>query len=122
MVGTYEINGIKIIDNETHLNVLTPFGFSYKYSTIKGLYHFTFPGLLLGKYRTLFYDDIGNDDILYCRVFSTVSIEEEEETNDDDLRNELINNIINDVIKEDNEELTKLDKELKSLLLSNALV
>ena len=121
MVGTYEINGIKIIDNETYLNVLSPFGYSYKYSTIKGLYHFTFPGLLLGKYRTLFYDDIGNDDILYCLVFSTVSIEEEE-TNENDLCEELINNIINDVIKEDNEELTKLDKELKSLLLSNALV
>ena len=121
MVATYEINGIKIIDNETHLNVLTPFGFSYKYSTIKGLYHFTFPGLLLGKYRTLFYDDIGNDDILFCLVFSTVSIEEEEETNENDLCEELINNIINDVIKEDNEELTKLDKELKCLLSSNAL-
>ena len=121
MIGTYEINGIKVIDNETHLTVLSPFGYTYKYSTIKGLYHFTFPGLLLGKYRTLFYNEIGNDDILYCLVFSTVSLDEEEETNEDDLTEELINDIINDVIKEDKEELTKLDNELKCLT-SNAFI
>ena len=120
MVATYEINGIKVIDNEPELIVLTPFGYTYKYSTIKGLYHFTFPGLLLGKYRTLFYDTIGNDDILICLVFSTVPYEEEEE-NPDDMTEELINNIINDVIKEDEEELLKLDKELKHLS-SNVLV
>ena len=69
MVVRYVVNGIKIVDNETELIVLSPF---------KGLYHFTFPGLLLGKYRTLFYDIIGNNDILYCLVFSTVPYEEEE--------------------------------------------
>ena len=79
MVKTYEINGIKIIDDEPNITVLSPFGYSYKYSTIKGLYHFTFPGLLLGKYKTLFYDVIGNDDILMCFVFSTVSFDEEED-------------------------------------------
>ena len=121
MVGTYEINGIKIIDNETHLTVLSPYGYTYKYSTIKGLYHFTFPGLLLDKYRTLFYDVIGNDDILYCLVFSTVSLDEEEEENADDLTEELINELINDVIKDDEEELNKLDNELKHLS-SNVLV
>ena len=117
MVGTYEINGIKVIDNETQLTVLSPFGYTYKYSTIKGLYHFTFPGLLLGKYRTLFYDVIGDDDILMCLVFSTVSIdeEEEEETNENVLKDELINEIVNDVIKEDKDELIKLDNELKHL-------
>ena len=120
MVGTYEINGIKIIDNEPQLVVLSPYGYTYKYSTIKGLYHFTFPGLLLGKYRTLFYDVIGYDDILYCLVFSTVSIDDDEE-NADDLTEELINKIINDVIKDDEEELKELENELKHLS-SNVLV
>ena len=113
MVGTYEINGIKIIDNEPRLDVLSPYGYTYKYSTIKGLYHFTFPGLLLGKYRTLFYDVIGYDDLLYCLVFSTVSIDDEE--NGDDLTEELTSDIINDVINDDEEELKESDKELKHL-------
>ena len=78
-------------------------------------------GLLLGKYRTLFYNEIGNNDILYCLIFSTVSLDEEEETNEDDLTEELKNDIINDVIKEDKEELIKLDNELKHLS-SNVLV
>ena len=121
MVATYEINGITVVDNEPELILLSPFGYTYKYSTIKGLYHFTFPGLLLGKYRTLFYDTIGHDDILMCLVFSTVPYEEEEEENADELTEELINNIVNDVIKEDKEELLKLDKELKHLS-SNVLV
>ena len=115
MVGTYEINGIKVIDNEPQLIVLSPFGYTYKYNTIKGLYHFTFPGLLLGKYKTIFYDTIGDDDILMCLVFSTVSIDEEEETNEEELKEDLIDEIVNDVIKEDKDELRKLDDELKRL-------
>ena len=79
MVKAYEINGIMIIDDEPRITVLSPFGYAYKYSTIEGLYHFTFPGLLLGKYKTLFYNEIGNDDILCCLAFSTVSIDEEED-------------------------------------------
>ena len=121
MVGTYEINGIKVIDDETQLTVISHYGRIYKYSTIKGLYHFTFPGLLLGKYRTLFYDVIGYNDILRCFVFSTIPIDEEEETNEDDLTEELINDAIDDIINEDKEELTKIDNELKHLS-SNVLV
>ena len=50
-----------------------------------------------------------------------MSLDDEEETNEDDLTEELINDIINDVIKEDKEELTKLENELKRLS-SNVLV
>ena len=50
-----------------------------------------------------------------------MSLDDEEETNEDDLTEELINDIINDVIKEDEEELIKLDNELKHLS-SNVLV
>ena len=73
-------------------------------------------------YRTLFCNEIGSDDILYCLVFNTVSLdEEEEETNENDLTEELINEIINDVIKDDKEELIELENELKQLS-SNVLV
>ena len=50
-----------------------------------------------------------------------MSLDEEEETKEDDLTEELINDAINDGIKEDKEELIKLDNELKHLS-SNVLV
>ena len=39
------------------------FNATFKYSTKKGKYCFTFPGLLLNKYRILFF---GKQDIIYC--------------------------------------------------------
>ena len=90
MVGTYEIIGIKIIEYEPQLIVISHYGRIYKYSTVKGLYHFTSPGVLLGKYKTFFYDVMRYNDILRCFVFSTIPIDDDEEENADDLSSNVL--------------------------------
>ena len=69
---TFTFNGCTIQDYNNYVLIKAPYGTVYKYSTSNGIYSFTFPGMFIKKYRTLFYDIADNDDILYCMSISTV--------------------------------------------------
>lgn len=70
--GTFTFNGCTIQDYNNYVLIKAPYGTVYKYSTSKGKYCFTFPGVFIKKYRTLFFDRRDDDDILYCMTMSTV--------------------------------------------------
>ena len=73
---TFTFNGCTIQDYDNYVLIKDPKRKVHKYSTIKGKYSFTFPGVFIKKYRTLFFDRQDDDDILYCMSASTVLIGE----------------------------------------------
>lgn len=71
MCNTFSFNGCLIQDFGDYITIQT-FNDTYKYSTTKGKYCFTFPGLFLNKYRILFFDKQDDDDILCCMSMAAV--------------------------------------------------
>lgn len=66
----FTFNGCTIYDYDDHVLIKAPRGRVYEYSTIEGRHCFMFPGKFLNKYRRLFYNKRGDDDILYCMTIS----------------------------------------------------
>ena len=58
MSSKFFYNGLTILDKETSLDIVVPVPFkkTYVFSTVEGTYSYTFPSLLLGKYKTLYFE------------------------------------------------------------------